>query len=579
MTVNTSLLLSNPDFPSILASLKSHMKSQDRFRDYDFDGSNLAVFLEILAYNTYQDSFIAAMAATEMFNDTAQLRSSVVSRAKELGYTPRSVKSATAYINLQITANDNPSSIIIPKGQAFNSLIGSKSYTFSTDDAVVVTPDDAGRYIASNLAIHEGFRTIERYSVDYSIENQIFTISNPKVDTNSIEVFVNDEKYTKATTILDLTSSTKVYFLQLGSTGYYQIYFGDNVIGARPAHLSTVDITYRISSGADANGARSFSINSAIAGYSNTSITVVAPAQGGSDAESTESIRRNAPYNYITRNRAITVNDYKILLQQQFPEIVAINVYGGEQVDPPQFGRVYISVDTNGAVGVSATAAAEYYRYIKDKSPLTIEPVFIDPQTLLVNIDSKVYYDYTNYNATQAAIESAVISVINQYNTDNLNTFNTTFKYSQLIGLIDDAHEAITSNDTEVSMTLFANSEILSSSSQKLQFNNKLRTDLRSISSSLLTYNGLTCSIQDNQNGVLQLITNTQNTTPAVVTNVGTVNYDTGEIILNPISFDRIYGNGLRINAVAESSDINAVKNVILTIDSSNIAVRAIPRK
>ena len=577
MTANTSLLLSNPDFPSRLASLKAYLRAQDRFRDYDFDGSNLSVFLEVLAYNSYQDSFLASMAATEMFKDTAQLKSSVISRAKELGYVPRSKRSSSAYVDIEITPTNSPATITIPKGQSFNSVVGTRAFTFSTENAIVVFPDSEGRYRAANTRVYEGFYVTEQFEYDASISNPLFTLSNIDVDTRSIEVTVDDVTYTLASTILTLGSSSAVYFLQLGNDNRYQIYFGDNVLGITPNHQSTILVRYRVASGAASNSARTFSVNGSIDGHSNVSVTTSAISTGGADSEDIESIRRNSSALYAARGRAVVASDYSALLQQQFPEITAINVFGGEVMNPPEYGKVFISVDIEGADGAPQSALDEYYQYIKTKSPITIQPVFISPSFLNLAFNIKVYYDYINYNVSESDIVSTVAAALTSYNDDYLNRFNVTFKHSHFASVIDDCHEAIISNDTSVQMVLMANTEILDSQTQKLYFNNELDPNLQPISSSTFSYTGLTCSLRDDRNGSLNIITNIQSSNPTTVTSIGTINYTSGELILDPIDFDSLNGAGLQIFARALSRNISAVKNTILKISSTNITITAIP--
>jgi len=349
---NTSLLLANPDFDSIEASLKAFLKTQTRFVDYDFEGSNLSMLINLLAYNSYQDAFLSNMAASEMFLDTAQLRSSVVSHAKELGYTPRSYRSAKAVVTIQITADDNPGAIIMPKGTLFITQVGSRTYTFTTDKAYNILAT-SGSYQVTGIEIFEGFPVTERFTVNSEIVSQRFALKNSKMDTRSLYVTVNGTQYKQASSVLDLKNDSLVYFLQLGNDGYYELVFGGDVIGKQPVHQDVIEASYRVSVGSDSNGARVFRPGGSIAGYTTITVTTENIAQGGDSTETTESIRRNAPLMYQTRNRAVTTDDYKVLLQQQFPEIAAISVYGGEQMDPPQYGRVFIAVDIDSAYGAS----------------------------------------------------------------------------------------------------------------------------------------------------------------------------------------------------------------------------------
>lgn len=579
MTANTSLLLSNPDFPSIRASFRDFLRSQEQFQDYNFDGSNLSVFLDILAYNNYQEAFLTSMAATEMFLDTAQVDSSVISRAKELNYVPRSFRSAAAFVDIQVVPSDEPDTITLSKGQSFSSTVGTRSFTFSTDSVYIIAPDANNEYKVSNVQIFEGFYITEQFTFDSSITNQLFTLSNVNVDTRSIEVTVNGVAFVLATSIIDLVDDSHIFFVQLSNDGHYQIYFGDNVLGLSPSHQAQILVTYRVAAGIAANDSRTFSINSSVGPYSNVIVTTVSAALGGANPETIESVRRNAPSNFSTRNRAVTATDYENLLSQQFPEITSIHVFGGDTMDPPEYGKVFVCVDVEGADGAPQTSLVTYQRYIKNKSPVTIDTVFIEPKFLNLTLNIKAYYDYINFGVVEADIRADILTAVNNFNDTFLNKFDTTFKFSQFVKYVDAANEAIISNDSEVLMTLTANSTLLSSQTQSLSFDNTLDTSLQSVSSSQFIYKGLTCSIRDDRAGTLQIITNIQSASPVIVTNVGKVDYTSGGIILSPIAFDSLLGAGLKFFGRAESSNIAAIRNTIIKIDIAGITVTPVPTK
>ena len=579
MSANTTPLLANPDFNSIEGSLKSYLRAQDRLKDFDFEGSNLATLVNLLAYNTYQNAFVSNMVGSEMFLDTAQLRSSVVSRAKELGYTPRSQRSASAVVNVKVTPSSSPGAVVIPKGTLFNTVVGSRSFTFATDRSYTVLPIN-GTYEATNVEIFEGFPVTESFTPS-GTDRERYVISNARIDTRSLVVTVDDVEYKNASSILDLTSTSQVFFLQLNHQNKYELVFGANIVGKEPTVSQQIVIKYNVSSGADANGARVFRSSGAIGGHSAVDVTTVGIASGGDAVETTESIRRNAPLVYQTRNRAVTTDDYKVLLKQEFPEIQAINVYGGETVTPQQYGRVFISVDVQNALGVSDTSKDVFYRYIKSKCPVTVEPVFVDPVYMFLRLRSRVYFDYVNHNASEEDISSAVVVATELFNETELADFDRTFLYSQFVNVIDNAHAAILSNDTQVDMVLALDTAVLSTGVQRLLFNNEIATEnvQRALTSSSFIYRDKTCQLQDDGEGVVRVVTNTSSTTPAQLLEVGTVDYKTGTVTINPFDVQQVFGYGIRLYAIPQDKNIKAVHNVLLNVDTSEVNITAIATK
>lgn len=571
MTVNTSLILANPDFDSIRGSLKAYLQAQDRFADYDFDGSNLSVILDILAYNSYQNAFTASMVASEMFLDTAQLKTSVVSHAKELGYTPRSVRSAHAIIDVTITTNDSPGAIVMPKGTMFTSAVGSRNFTFVTDRAHLIIPVN-GVYKAANVDIYEGFALTDVFTVNNAVENQRFILSNPDIDTSTLTISVNGVTYTNATSILDVDDTSTVFFLQLNGSGRYEILFGDDVIGLQPVHQAVIRASYVVSSGTAANGCSAFTTAASIAGYVTISTATVQNATGGAISEGLESIRKNALQVYQTRDRAVTAEDYKVLLRQRFPELNGVNVYGGETVSPPQYGRVFISVSTDESLGITQAKANEYTQYIKDRTPLTIEPVFVDPDYLYLSVTSYVYYDYVNYTITRQDVEAAVSAAITDFSDTYLNDFNITFKYSQFTKAIDAADPSILSNETTIKMSKVVDTVVLPDQTQTLSFYNAFNTDVgRSIvTSTRFDYNDQICMLTDDQQGNLQIVTNLQNDVPTMVTTIGTVDYENGEISISPFTTNTIYGSTLIVSVEPATQNISAYNNTIMVFDTTN---------
>jgi hypothetical protein len=383
------------DFFAAKTALKNYLKGQTQFQDYDFDGSNMNVLLDVMSYNTYMNNFYTNMAYSEMFLDTAQTRQSAVSHAKELNYLPRSCISAAAKVQIDISPNDAPSFIIVPKGTKFNGRSGNNRYTFSTDRSYTVTQID-GLYCITDVSIYEG-KLITEYYTAISGTTQRFILNNTDVDTSSISVAVRasaaagavSTEFTRKDSIFGVTATDPVFYIQPTDSDSYEITFGKGVFGKQPVVNNVIEVSYRISSKDAPNGIRTFTSEN-IAGYPVT-ITTIAKSEGGADRESLESIRFFAPKSIQIQDRAVTESDYEIILKNQFPEIQAISVYGGEELTPPRYGRVVVAVDVQNAEGVSENNKNAYYTYLKERCPIGIEPIVISPEFMFLNVDAKVF--------------------------------------------------------------------------------------------------------------------------------------------------------------------------------------------
>ena len=588
---NTSADLVSLDFNTIKDNLKTYLKrSNSPFKDYDFEGSNMASMLDVLAYNTYLNSFYLNMVSREMFLDTAQLRDSVVSHSKELNYVPRSYRSSEAEINFLVTpSSPTTTQLIIPRGQTFTSRIGSNTFTFSTDENKVVSVNSNGAFNI-DLTIYEGTYLTESFVYVSSNNTQRFVLSNPTVDTRSllVSVFENNGAnvitYTRATSFLGLNANSNVYFLQGAENEQYELLFGDDVIARRPKNGATVVVEYRISAGELSNGSDLFDIDSSIQGETNISdISTTRSAYNGSINESVASIKFNAPRYYQNQDRAVTTSDYENLLRSNYPVISAVSAFGGEELDPPQFGKVYISVDVNNADGTPQGLKDELYNFIKPRSPLSIDPVFVDPEYLFLAVDTNVRYSINQTSLKVSDIKTLVTSAVSQFNADNLNDFKKTLRYSRFVEAIDGAHFSVISNDTFVrpykiiipSLSAAAN-YIINYGFELSNFNNstpfKLQNEVSAITSSFFTFNNRQCLIEDDGLGVLNIVSLVGNA-HEIVKPIGTVNYTSGTINLNGFIVQGYDGDGVRIFVDAKTRDIFSTKNVILEIRDADINV------
>jgi len=587
---NNSINLVNLDFASFKTQLKTYLKSQDIFKDYDFEGSNMSVLLDILSYNTYTNSFYLNMIGNEMFMDTAVLRDSVVSHAKLLNYVPRSFKSARAIVDLTVYGgNTSVTSIIAPKGTSFTSRVGSNNFVFVTDQNVILTGAN-GTYSAENVDIYEGDYVSESFVVNYANTTQRYILNSTNIDTDSITIASIEDNggntihYTLATSLLDKTSNSQIYFIQAAQNEKYEVLFGDGISGRKPKDNAVVLCEYRVTNGEIPNGAFKFISDGAIGGLSNVQVGTVAAAIGGSVNESIESVKFNAPRYFTAQERAITTEDYENLLKINFPEVLAVSAYGGQDVDPPQYGRVFVAVDIDQVDGLPASKRDEYYSFLKTRCPVSIEPIIIEPEMTFVYISSLVRYNINTTDLSAGDIKSFVLSAISTYSTTYLNDFNKTLRYSQLVTAIDNANENIVGNETDIEAVKKIRPLLNSNTPIVLDFNfalesggtsGKLRHNNRSTSpvfSSSFDFQNQVARLQDDGLGNLNIVkadgASIEKLAPA-----GTVDYTTGRLNITGLNIQSYYGSSIKIYVRPLLKDIFSTKNSILQIVADDVEI------
>ena len=587
---NNSINLVNLDFASFKTQLKTYLKSQDIFKDYDFEGSNMSVLLDILSYNTYTNSFYLNMIGNEMFMDTAVLRDSVVSHAKLLNYVPRSFKSARAIVDLTVYGgNTSVTSIIAPKGTSFTSRVGSNNFVFVTDQNVILTGAN-GTYSAENVDIYEGDYVSESFVVNYANTTQRYILNSTNIDTDSITIASIEDNggntihYTLATSLLDKTSNSQIYFIQAAQNEKYEVLFGDGISGRKPKDNAVVLCEYRVTNGEIPNGAFKFISDGAIGGLSNVQVGTVAAAIGGSVNESIESVKFNAPRYFTAQERAITTEDYENLLKINFPEVLAVSAYGGQDVDPPQYGRVFVAVDIDQVDGLPASKRDEYYSFLKTRCPVSIEPIIIEPEMTFVYISSLVRYNINTTDLSAGDIKSFVLSAISTYSTTYLNDFNKTLRYSQLVTAIDNANENIVGNETDIEAVKKIRPLLNSNTPIVLDFifalesggtSGKLRHNNRSTSpvfSSSFDFQNQVARLQDDGLGNLNIVkadgASIEKLAPA-----GTVDYTTGRLNITGLNIQSYYGSSIKIYVRPLLKDIFSTKNSILQIVADDVEI------
>ena len=482
---NSNIQVTDLDFNNIKNNLKTYLQSQDILKDYNYEGSALSTLLDILAYNTQYNAYYLNMVANEMFLDSSLLRSSVVSHAKLLNYTPKSAIAPAAIVNLNINQVSS-TSLTLPKFTSFMSeAIDGVNYNFVTTDSYTVNVS-SNQASFNNITIKQGIPTTLSFVVD-SLTNPSYTFEIPEdlVDTTTLSVSVQvsssnstSEIYDQASNYLNLTSDSKVYFLQESLTGTYQVYFGDGILGKKLTNGNIVNLTYIVTEGTSAAGANGFVLMDSVGGYSNTSLISVAEATTGGEKESIESIKFQAPKSYASQNRAVSKNDYISAIQKNNLGISfdAINVWGGEENDPPVYGQVFISLKPAGSYSLTST---QKQRIISDTitpiSVLTVTPTIVDPDYTYLKLTVNVMYDPTKTSQSSTQIQNGVKSAIQSFGDSTLNTFNSTFNTYDLLNTIQNYDNSIITSefDLELQKKIFPN--LSTPTTYKLYYNSPLQ--------------------------------------------------------------------------------------------------------
>jgi hypothetical protein len=596
MAANSALTLTSLDFDTLKANLKNYMKSQSVFKDYDYEGSNMNVLLDVMSYNTYLNSFYLNMAISESFLDSAQMYSSVVSHAKELNYTPRSARSAKAVISCVFQATGIENSFSIPKGTQFSGSNANGGFTFVTDTTHVLN-SATNVFTINGLEIYEGTYVNETIIVDNTIEHQRFILSNKNIDTTSIVVTVaeddgaNVHDYMYSENLYRLTPASPVYFIQATLDGSFEIVFGDDVFGRRPRNNAVVLVTYRVTLGDQGNGVKQFFINKDLGGYnggtSTATVSMVSPSSEGAPIETIESIRFRAPRHYQTQDRAVTITDYKNLIMNEFTEVKDVNVYGGEEVTGEvQYGKVFIVPVTYAGAALTDQRKIDLDAFIKRKKIIGIATEVKDPDFIYVVPTIDVTVDFNKTSMTPAEIRSAVQNSIRTFNTDYLEAFDTTFRFSKFVEAVDAADTSILGNQITTQIYKVLNPTLGMTVSLSTTFNNELMPGTIASSEFLLS-DGNTYMITDynpnndtfsrvatstgfgvyNSNPVLYLKQVTTNNTQNYL-NGGTINYATGTLSLKNLTvIDFLGSTGIEVYTTILPDDVVGKYNDVVEID------------
>ena len=603
MANNQKLEISGLDFDTVKTNLKTFMKNQDQFTDYDFEGSGISALLDVLAYNTHYLGFHANMLANEMFIDSAALRSSVVSHAKTLGYETSSVRAPVAKINVQL--NDTTlGTATMNAGQVFNTTIDNVTYQFVTTSSY--TSSQLGNGIFFNdIPIYEGTYVTTRYTVDSTNVNHRYLLNSNVADTTTLAVTVQNSSsdsttlvYNKATDITQLTGTSPVYYLQEVEDGQYEIYFGDGVVSKKVNDGNIVILKYVVTNVAEANGAFAFTNSGAINTVTNISVTTVEVAADGANSESVQSIKLSAPLDYAAQGRCVTTNDYKVYVQKLYPNATAVQVFGGENgsfdpslgvVSTPEYGKVFISVRNGLGTNLTQIDKSNLVSDLSKYTVASISPIIVDPDFTYILLTCNFKYNSTITTKAKDTIVSEVVQSISNYNTDELVKFDAILRHSKLLSIVDNTDPAITSSSIIPRLAKYVVPLLGEARSYNTYFNNALynpHDGHNSLDGGILTSTGF--YITDNTNelffdddglGNLRMYYLTGSTRNYVNESAGTVNYNSGAIAIGNISIstislvDGLASTSIRITVLPRSNDIVALRNQILEIDTINTKV------
>ena len=600
MATNPSKLrVTELDFDDIKDNLKTFLKAQSQFRDYDFEGSGMSVLLDILAYNTHYLGFNANMLANEMFLDSSSLRSSAVSHAKMLGYEVSSPRAAAATVTISLITND--SSKTMPAGTAFTTKVDDVDYQFvTTQDVTAVNLGNSVEF--SQIPIYEGTYVTTKYLVDSSDVDQRYLLVDSSADTTTLRVRVQNSSsdstvttFTKATDISQLSTTSNVYYLQEVESGKFEVYFGDGVVSRSLSDGNIVILEYVVTNKSAANGANSFTATSAIDGVTNINLTVNVPARGGAEAESIKSIKLNAPLDYAAQGRAVTTDDYKVYVRKLFANTQAVAVFGGEEgsfdegtgltSSIPQYGKVFISVKSTTGQNLTRAEKLQLEKDLRPYKVASITPVIIDPITTSLILNVIFQYDTNATTKSEETLEGLVRDAISNFNDTDLKTFSGVFRYSKLTGLIDDADDSILSNITTVTMAQLFTPVTTAPTTYTLDFSNKFfhPHDGHSI---IISSTGFSISgendeyfFDDDGRGNLRIFYFSGGAKLFYNNEAGKVDYENGIITIGAVHIsgvsdvDGATSTRIRVTALPDSNDIVPVRNQTLEIDQVNTVI------
>jgi len=591
---SNKLEVSELDFDLIKSNLKTFLQNQSEFQDYNFEGSGFSILLDLLAYNTHYLGFNANMLANEMYLDSADIRKNIVSLAKMLGYTPTSPKAPTASIDILVN-NASGTSITMAKGTTFTTSVDGTSYQFVTNAAHTITPS-SGVYRFSSIPVYEGTLVTFKYTVDTSDPDQRFIIPSVNADTSTLKVQIQNSvsdtttaTWTKASGFTSLDNTSKVYFLQEGEDGKFEVYFGDGIVGQSLSDGNIVILEYIVSNKTEANGASTFTLSGSVGGFTDVTITTVSSAQGGAEVQTKESIRFNAPLQYARQDRAVTTSDYETLVQELYPNAQSVSAWGGEDDETPVYGVVKIAIKAASGSTLTNATKESIVTQLQRYNVASVRPVIVDPETTSIILTSNVKFDEKATTKTADTLKSEITTAITNYNTSTLQKFDSIFRHSKVTGLIDDTDTSILSNVTSLKIRKTFTPTLSVSTRYDIYFRNGIynpHAGHKSGTGGVITTSGFKVPndnnvyyLDDDGNGNIRRYYFVGSVRTYVNNTQGTVNYATGQITVNSLtvaSIENIRGASstvIEVTVEPASYDIVPVRDQILEIDTANSTI------
>ena len=588
---NHKLNISDLDFDQVKTNLKTFLQSQSEFQDYNFEGSGLSIMLDVLSYNTHYLAYLANMSTNEIYLDSADIRNNIVSLAKMIGYTPSSPRAPRADIDIVVN-NASGTSITMNKGTVFTTTVDSQQYQYVNNEEVTITPAN-GVYRFANCTLYEGTLVTFKYTVDSNDVDQRFVIPSTRADTSTLKVSVQNSAvdtttstYSFASGYSNVNSTTKAYFLQEVEDGKFEVYFGDGVTGAKVNDGNIVILEYIVTNTTESNGASSFTLSGNVGGFTDVTITTNSVSQGGAVAETSDSIKYNAPLAYAAQNRAVTTSDYEVFVRNLYPNALSVSAWGGEDDETPIYGVVKISIKPQSGSTLTAATKADIVAQLKKYNVASVRPEIVDPDTTSIILNSTTRYDAKATTKTAETLKSNVVSAITNYNTNTLQRFDGVFRYSKVTGLIDDVDNSIVSNITTVKMRKSFTPTLSTSARYDIYFRNAFynpHTGHNASAGGILSSSGFTVDgnanemfLDDDGSGVVRRYYLNAGVKTYANTEQGTINYTTGQITLNSLNITAVSNirgatsTAIELTVVPNSNDIIPVRNTVIEIDIAN---------